>query len=82
MGRLGRWLTDRWTNYRSRYGYPAPQAVVAELWWRIEHTRLDNRMHAGRRRKKWEHRGAEAGHAGGCTVCPCRCDRGSNRHRR
>lgn len=23
--------------YRSRYGYPLPDALAAELWWRLEH---------------------------------------------
>lgn len=28
---------DRFTNYRTRYGYPAWPAFWAEVWWRLEH---------------------------------------------
>lgn len=51
-------LLDRFTNYRTRYGYPPMEAFFAEMWWRLEHSPLSNVLGAYRRRKDWERRGA------------------------
>lgn len=51
-------LLDRFTNYRTRYGYPPMEAFFAEFWWRVEHSRFDYPLGAYRRRKDWERRGA------------------------
>lgn len=64
-------MLDRFTNYRSRYGYPAWEAFVAEVWWRLEHIRWSRlgedddegsiwnriRVFAYPKRKAWERRG-------------------------
>lgn len=51
-------LLDRFTNYRTRYGYPPLDAFCAEFWWRVEHSRFEGLFGAYRRRKDWERRGA------------------------
>lgn len=56
-------IVDRFTNYRSRYGYPADIAIIAEFWWRIEHVGLSRwwgratrslRSVGYAQRKRWE----------------------------
>lgn len=54
-------LIDRFTNYRSRYGYPPMTALRAESWWRIEHAPLGERVrsYGYARRKVAERAGAQ-----------------------
>lgn len=50
---------SRFTNYRSRYGYTRRWAVIAEVWWRLEHSRFERvRLFAYPRRKAAERKGA------------------------
>jgi hypothetical protein len=51
-------LVDRFTNYRSRYGYPTRVALRAEFLWRLEHAPLEAvRLWAYPRRKAAERKG-------------------------
>jgi hypothetical protein len=51
---------DLFTNYRSRYGYVTRHAIVAEIWWRLEHSRfLWLSDFAYPRRKRAERRGSD-----------------------
>ena len=48
-------MLDWFTNYRTAYGYPARWALLAEVCWRMEHTRTPGPWYAWR--KMCEHRG-------------------------
>ncbi len=57
-------------EYRSRYGYPWKEALIAEFWWRIEHLGYYRggdgglfgyvRRYGYFQRKTWERRGTVA----------------------
>jgi hypothetical protein len=49
-------IVDRFTNYRSRYGYPLRWAVAAEIAWRVEH--MPGGSWAYTWRKRFEHAGS------------------------
>ena len=52
-------MLAHFTNYRSRYGYPRRWAIIAELWWRLEHCGVRRiELFAYPRRKAAERRGA------------------------
>lgn len=47
-------------EYRDRYSYPWRWALLAELFWRIEHSRTPLRHWGYRQRKAFEHRGVQS----------------------
>lgn len=47
-------------TYRTAYGYPWRWAILAEFFWRWEHTRLPGHLWAYRMRKTCERRGSRA----------------------
>lgn len=56
-------IVDWFTDYRSRYGYPTRHALVAEVWWRLEHAPIIRRLGTPyRKRKAAERRGFDAAH--------------------
>lgn len=50
-------MSLRHLTYQRRYGYSWLDAVRAEFWWRVEHSRLSRPTDAYRRRKAAESRG-------------------------
>lgn len=62
-------MPGRFTNYCKWYGYPTHVALIAEVWWRLEHVGRYRGSEGGlcghlnryayRQRKRWERIGAQ-----------------------